>query len=67
MTYSARENHITCKAILWMAKVQALQHFSWSSFISNLITKRCKFIPTQLIRYQHHKIKNKTTLNIKVP
>jgi hypothetical protein len=24
MTYSARENNITCKAIWWMAKVQAV-------------------------------------------
>jgi hypothetical protein len=24
ISYSARENNITCKAILWMAKVQAL-------------------------------------------
>jgi predicted GH43/DUF377 family glycosyl hydrolase len=39
MTYSARENNITCKAIWWMAKVQAVQHFSESSFISNIITK----------------------------
>jgi hypothetical protein len=35
MTYSARENNITCKAIWWKAE---------SSFISNLITKECKFI-----------------------
>jgi hypothetical protein len=26
MTYSARENNITCKAIWWMAKVQAVKH-----------------------------------------
>jgi predicted GH43/DUF377 family glycosyl hydrolase len=55
MTYSAREKNITCKAIRWMAKVQAVQHFSESSFISNVINKECKFIPTQLIRYKHHK------------
>jgi hypothetical protein len=55
MMYSARENNITCKAIWWMAKVQAVYHFSKSSFISNLITRKCKLIPTQLIRYEHHK------------
>jgi hypothetical protein len=55
MTYSAIENNIACKAIWWMAKVQEVKHFSGSSFISNLITKECKFIPTQLIKYKHHK------------
>jgi hypothetical protein len=54
MTYSARGNNITCKAIWWMTKVQAVLHFSESSFISNLITKECKFIPTQLIKHKHH-------------
>jgi hypothetical protein len=42
MTYSARGNNITCKAIWWMAKVQAVWHLSESSFISNLITKSIK-------------------------